>query len=97
MTDINLELYIIGHSALSKRAIKNIKSICSDNSQKGQCRIEIIDLEANPGVAEQLKILAIPLLIKKFPLPQIRIIGDLSNEKKVRAALGLEQSNDEED
>jgi len=34
-------------------------------------------------------IIAIPVLIKKFPLPEERLIGDLSDIKKVLKGLDL--------
>jgi len=35
------------------------------------------------------EIIAVPLLIKKSPLPEQRLIGDLSNIEKVRKGLGI--------
>lgn len=99
MDEISLTLYIISNTAISKRAIRNIKSICSSKALSAQCCLEIIDLKENPGVAEKEKILATPLLIKNSPAPQRRIIGDLSNKQKVISALelNLELRDDEQD
>ncbi len=48
----------------------------------------IIDVLERPQDAEHEKILATPTLIKEFPPPVRRIIGDLSDTKQV--LLGLE-------
>lgn len=97
MTKISLTLYIISHSAISRRAIRNIESICSSTNFANLCNLEIIDLNENPGLAEEKKILATPLLIKNFPEPKIRIIGDLSNTEKVVSALALDITQDDQD
>jgi circadian clock protein KaiB len=36
------------------------------------------------------EIVAVPLLIKKFPLPEERMVGDLSNTEEVLKGLSLE-------
>ncbi len=78
-----LKLYIVGHGSISKRAIKNLKAICELPELEGLCDIEVIDLSKDYNLAEKEKILATPVLIRKEPLPQKRIIGDLSNYQKV--------------
>jgi circadian clock protein KaiB len=40
-------------------------------------------------LAESEQIVALPLLIKKKPLPERRLIGDLSDTEKVLKGLGL--------
>jgi circadian clock protein KaiB len=42
-----------------------------------------------PQVAEAEKILVTPTLIKEFPLPKVRIIGDLSNTHTVLFGLNI--------
>jgi circadian clock protein KaiB len=39
--------------------------------------------------AEQQQIIALPLLIKRLPLPERRLIGDMSDTEKVLKGLGL--------
>ncbi len=84
-----LKLYITGHSARSESAIANLRRICQD-VLKGHCEMVVIDILENPTVAEEEKILATPTLIKQFPPPTRRIIGDLSNSEKVLMGLGLQ-------
>jgi circadian clock protein KaiB len=54
----------------------------------GEYQLEVIDVLANPQIAEDEKILATPTLIKQLPPPLRRVIGDLSDKEKV--LLGLE-------
>ena len=45
--------------------------------------VGIVDVLEQPDVAERLKILATPMLVKELPPPTRRIIGDLSNAQQV--------------
>jgi circadian clock protein KaiB len=45
--------------------------------------LEIIDIYQQPDLAIGEQIIVIPVLIIKHPLPEKRIIGDLSNLEKI--------------
>ena len=83
-----LNLFITGATPNSIRAVTNIKEICEEHL-KGRYLLEIIDVYQQNAVAEQEQIVALPLLIKKHPLPERRMIGDLSDTNKVLKGLGL--------
>ena len=83
-----LRLFVTGASGNSIRAISNLKQICETHI-KGKYSLEIIDVYQQKLLAETEQIIALPLLIKKFPLPERRMIGDLSNTEKVLKGLGL--------
>lgn len=83
-----LQLFVAGILPNSTRAIINIKAIC-ENYLKGRYELEVIDIYQQPTLALTEDILAIPLLIKKFPRPEERFIGDLSNTEKVLEGLNL--------
>jgi circadian clock protein KaiB len=51
--------------------------------------LTIIDVLEQPGLAEESKIIATPTLIKEWPLPIRRVLGDLSNQEKLLEALGI--------
>ena len=51
--------------------------------------MEIIDVYQEAAIAEREQLVALPLLIKKSPLPERRMIGDLSDTQKVLKGLGL--------
>jgi len=83
-----LRLYTTGQTPNSLRAVSNIKVICEANL-KGRYSLEIIDVYQQQSVAEKEQLIALPLLIKKQPLPERRMIGDLSDTEKVLKGLGL--------
>jgi len=83
-----LRLYIAGQTPKSVLALKNITKYCREHLD-GQYTIEIVDLLVNPRLAEGDQIFAIPTLVRKFPEPLRKIIGDLSNEEKVLVGLNI--------
>jgi circadian clock protein KaiB len=84
-----LRLYVTGVSPNSIKAINNIKSIC-ETYLAGKYALEIVDIYQQAEVAKREQIIALPLLIKKFPLPEKRLIGDMSETEKVLKGLGLQ-------
>ncbi|HKC36349.1 MAG TPA: circadian clock KaiB family protein [Chitinophagaceae bacterium] len=85
-------LYVTGASPNSVRAITNTKNICEEYLNENY-ELEIIDVHQQPIVARQENIIALPLLIKKHPLPEKRLIGDMSDMQRVLKSFGL--SNDD--
>ena len=83
-----LRLFITGATPNSIRAVTNLRQICEEHL-KGKYSLEIIDVYQQGAIAEQEQLIALPLLIKKQPLPEKRMIGDLSNTAKVLKGLGL--------
>lgn len=86
--EFTLRLFITGATPNSIRAVSNIKQICEDHL-KGRYALEIIDVYQQAEMAEKEQLVALPLLVKMLPLPERRIIGDLSDTKKVLKGLGL--------
>lgn len=83
-----LKLYITGHTARSRQAISTLRQIC-ETVLANQYELIIIDVLERPQQAEEDKILATPTLIKEAPAPSRRVIGDLSDEKRLLLALDL--------
>lgn len=83
-----LLLYIAGQTPKSIKALSNIKKYAEEHLS-GIYSIEIIDLLVNPQLAEGDQILAVPTLVRKFPEPIRKIIGDLSNEERVLVGLNI--------
>lgn len=83
-----LTLFVAGSSALSARAIDNIRRICV-NHLDGRCELDVVDIANDPEAAETNGIVAIPTLIKGSPLPQVRLIGDMSDTDGVLARLNI--------
>ena len=83
-----LRLYVTGMTPRSARAIANIKEICEEHL-KGRYDLQVIDIYQQPVLAKGEQIVAVPTLIKKLPPPLRRIIGDLSDLKRVLIGLDL--------
>ena len=82
-----LRLYTAGQTPKSLAALNNLKRLC-DEHLAGRYSIEIVDLLANPRLAKEDQIVAIPTLVRKLPDPMRKIIGDLSDTE--RALVGLQ-------
>jgi circadian clock protein KaiB len=81
-------LYVTGASPNSLRAIANTKNIFEEYLNENY-ELEIIDVHQQPLVAMKENIIALPLLIKKHPLPEKRLIGDMSDMERVLKSIGL--------
>jgi circadian clock protein KaiB len=84
-----LRLFVTGATPNSSRAISNLKEIC-EMYLKGNYELEIIDVYQSPLLAQSEQIIALPLLIKKSPSPERRLIGDMSDRGKVLRGLNLD-------
>ncbi len=82
MNRYELELYIAGQTPVSRRAVANLRKLC-ERDMPDACRMVVIDILERPAVAEEKKILATPTLIRAYPPPPCRIIGDMSDMEKV--------------
>jgi circadian clock protein KaiB len=83
-----LRLFITGTTARSSSAIANLRRVCEERL-RGEYDLEVVDIYQHPAAAKQYQIPAAPTLVKMLPLPLRRIIGDLANEERVLAGLGL--------
>lgn len=83
-----LRLFVTGILPNSTRAIANIKAVCNQYL-KNSYELDIIDIYQLPDLAVTEDIIAVPVLIKKYPLPEKRLIGDLSDTDKVLKVLDL--------
>lgn len=83
-----LRLYVAGQTPRSVLAFANLRQICEEHLA-GRYQIEIVDLQAQPELAHEDQILAIPTLIRALPQPVRRIIGDLSHTERVLVGLDL--------
>jgi circadian clock protein KaiB len=83
-----LRLFITGANVNSIRAVSNIRQIC-EQYLRGYYTLEIVDVYQQQNLAEKEQLIALPLLIKKQPLPERRLIGDFSDTDKVLKGLGF--------
>ncbi len=83
-----LRLYVAGQTPKSVAAFANLKRICEEYLA-GEFEIEVVDLIANPRLAKDDQIVAIPTLVRKLPEPIRKIIGDLSDTERTLVGLQL--------
>ena len=83
-----LRLYVAGKTSRSVTAFANLKQIC-EKHLAGQYRLEVIDLVAQPHLARQDQIVALPTLVRKLSEPIRKIIGDLTNTERVLVGLEI--------
>jgi circadian clock protein KaiB len=88
VTAYSFRLYVTGQTERSQAAEANLRSLC-DSRLPGSYELEVIDTAEHPGLAEEQRILATPTVLRLAPLPQRRVIGDLSDHQRAAYALGL--------
>jgi circadian clock protein KaiB len=83
---VRLRLYVAGQAPNSVRAVANVRAICDEHFASGH-ELEIVDLLEHPQRALADGIVVTPTLLKLFPLPVQRLIGNLSDTNQVVLAL----------
>jgi circadian clock protein KaiB len=73
-----LRLYVAGASDRSRRAILRARELC-EGELHGQFELEVIDVYQQPILARNGQIVATPTLVKEFPPPVRRLIGNLAD------------------
>lgn len=84
-----LQLYVTGQTQRSLRAAGNLRRICDEYLGRNY-ELTLIDVQAQPELAEAGNILATPVTLRVAPPPPARVVGDLSNATQVLRALGIE-------
>ena len=84
-----LRLYVAGTTARSVRAVATARRLL-ESRLPGRYTLAVVDIYQDPEAARVHQIVAVPTLIRLRPLPLRRLIGDLSDEARVLAALGLD-------
>ena len=87
-----LRLYITGMTPKSTKAIANVQKLCEEYL-KGFYELKIIDIYQQPKLAKDEQIIATPTLIKQFPLPIRRLIGDMSDTERCLVGIDLKTKN----
>lgn len=87
-TVVVLRLYVAGGAPNSLQAIANLEAICREYLKDGH-RLEVVDVLEDPQRAMAEGVLVTPSLAKVSPLPEAKVVGNLSDKAKVLNALGL--------
>ena len=86
-------LYIAGDSPSGMLAIENVRKVIEQRLPES-VDLEIIDILEFPAKAAEDRILATPTLIKVYPPPRRKIIGDLSHSEHLILSLALQSAYD---
>jgi len=73
-----LRLYVAGASERSRRAIVRARELCQAEFPDNFV-LDVIDVYQRPILARNGRIVATPTLVREFPLPVRRLIGNLTN------------------
>ncbi len=87
-----LKLYIAGKTKVARMLYEKLYEYYNTITP-GLYHLECIDLLSHPESAHTDGILATPTLIKLSPDPIRKVIGDLSNMKRVQHEWGIESIN----
>lgn len=86
-----LHLYVTARTPRSLQAASNLRRLCDEHLGTDYELVQI-DVEERPDLAEAAHIFATPATVRVAPLPQYRVIGDLSDPARVLAALGIDSA-----
>lgn len=78
-----LLLFVDGEDKNTTKAAKKVLDLMSD-----ECRLQIVDVNDDPDLAEVTGVSETPTLIRLAPDPRRRVVGDLSNTEEVAQYLG---------
>jgi circadian clock protein KaiB len=73
-----LRLFVAGATTRSREAVLRVRQLC-EAQVKGSCTLEVIDIYQQPQLASDHQIVATPTLVREFPRPARRFIGNLLN------------------
>ena len=83
-----LRLWVSSAAPLSARAVVNTRAFCEEH-MPGRYELEILSIADNVERAAGDEIIAAPTLLRVWPLPVRRFIGDMSNPARLLDGLDL--------
>jgi circadian clock protein KaiB len=83
-----LRLYVAGATERSRQAVLRARQLC-ETELKGSFELQVIDVYQQPIMARDGQIVATPTLVREFPRPVRRLIGNLSNTLGLFVGLDL--------
>lgn len=83
-----LRLWVSSAAPLSARAVVNTRAFCEAH-MPGRYELEILSIADNVERAAHDEVIAAPTLLRVWPLPVRRFIGDMSNPDRLLDGLNL--------
>jgi circadian clock protein KaiB len=84
-----LRLFVSGHGTATERTLQTLHRLLEE-SLKHPYTLKIIDVSQHPEQAELDQVSATPTLVKVWPRPVRRVVGDLDNVGQLLRILGTE-------
>jgi len=79
---------VAGATARSQQAVLRVRQLY-ETELRDICELEVVDIYQQPKLARDNQIVATPTLVKEFPRPVRRFIGNLLNTTGLFAELDL--------
>jgi circadian clock protein KaiB len=86
--ECQLRLYVSAAAPSSARAIVNTRAFFEQHLP-GRYELEILSIAEHVAQATSDEVVAAPTLIRTWPLPVRRFIGDMSNVQRLLDGLGI--------
>jgi circadian clock protein KaiB len=86
----DLCVYVSGDTSRGQRALANLRRACEEHLAD-RYTIEVVDVLKNPRRAAADQILAAPTVVRRFPAPIRKLVGDLSDSDRLLIGLELRQ------
>ena len=83
-----LRLFVAGATVRSHQAVLRVRELCAAEL-KGNWELVVVDIYQQPSLARENQIVATPTLVKEFPRPVRRFIGNLVNSASLFTELAL--------
>lgn len=77
-----LRLYVAGHTSATETILKNLHELL-ERSLKRPYTLRVVDIHKNPEQAEQDKVTATPTLVRVYPRPVRRLVGDVKDASQL--------------
>ncbi|MBO1076646.1 circadian clock protein KaiB [Roseomonas marmotae] len=83
-----MRLFVAGSTARSLRTVQDLRLLLKrELGEAGD--LEVVDIYQQPELAKRDHVVAAPTLIRLSPAPVRRVVGNLSDERRVLRALIL--------
>jgi len=89
-----LRLFVAGNEPNSAKAKAMLARLC-DAYLRNDCQVSVVDVLQDYQAAIEYQVMVVPTLIVEWPPPVRSILGSLTDEDTVLAALGLTKEGNE--
>lgn len=96
MENISLSLFVAGNDAESRELIDAVNRVLCQSSADDKYFLEVVDVLDSPEKALERDIFATPTLVRNFPLPVVKLIGDVRRSTQLMGLLQFEKDQLEE-